>query len=137
MENPQANNWLYDLIFQKVAKDWRTGGLSRRKKTWQYVLVEEYVTDANPTRPFRPIRAWIHDQNGLHEITLDDHAMRKRDVIDQALYPFLLFSFRVDPERGLVIMRESSDRGAGVGREFQVQGTGKDAVLKASANWYF
>ncbi|MDJ0841945.1 MAG: hypothetical protein QNK37_35910 [Acidobacteriota bacterium] len=129
------DDWRYKAIFRKVEDDWKICRLSKGSRNWRYVLVEEYMATGNMVCPYTLVRAWVRNHGGLHEISLTEHARRKRKMIDRLFYPFILFSFRIDPEQGLVMLSESGDRRCGIGAEFRFQGAGETATLKPKANW--
>jgi len=126
-------DWLYDLIFEKVERSWQICELSKRTQRWSYVLVEEYRTEIDGGSVLS--RSWIRDKEGLREITLEEHCVHKRKMFEELLYPFILFSFRADSQRGLLLLNEAGDQTCGFGAVYRIEGYGEEASLEPETNW--
>ncbi len=126
-------DWLYELIFEKVERNWKICELSKRTQRWSYVLAEEYRT--TNTGESVVTRAWIRDVDGLREISLEEHFSHKRIMFREILYPFILFSFRVDSRHGRFLLNEAGDQSCGFGAAYRIEGMGEEASLEPETNW--
>jgi hypothetical protein len=120
------SDWLYDLIFLEAERLWKW--CTPDKDHWQYVLIEELPNEMTGHPIGDPVRSWIRDKNGLREIPLNEHKNLVKKI-QERIFPFILMSFYIFPDRQHVIVGHQEANTSGSGSQYAVQGSGRDAKL--------
>ena len=74
-------------------------------------------------------RAWVRDAKGLREIGLGEYRKHKRRIRGR-IYPFVLMSFHILPDRQRVVLGHRQASTAGRGTRYLVIGEGDKARLE-------
>jgi hypothetical protein len=94
-------DWLYAMIFREVDKNWdeiRQPPSRPNAITWSYILVEEWSSAEGPECKGTLQKVWIRNEDGLHEITGEEHAEHKRKI-QSSIFPFVTMSFHIHSDR--------------------------------------
>jgi hypothetical protein len=122
------SDWLYQLVFREVEDAWKWCRRVPNSKAWQYVLVEEWSAARDSMCSGRLVRAWVRDSDGLREISLEEHKQHKRKIHSR-IYPFVIVSFHIRPDRRKVVLGRREANTAGRGCGYLVEGEGETARL--------
>ena len=128
--SPWHDDWLYTLLFQWIEQVWEECSRRGDRDIWQYVVVGEWsAADAAMCRG-AVVRAWVRDARGLREITPAEYARHNRRIRGDKIYPFVLVSFHIHPDRQRVVLGERRASRGGWGCRGMVRGEGAGAVLE-------
>src|SRR5262249_41675065 len=92
-------DWLYSLILQKADTAWEWCQSVPGRDVWKYVVVEEYSSADDSMCQGDVVRAWVRDEDGLRQISLEEHAEHQGKLDGKDIYPFVLVHFHVHPDR--------------------------------------
>jgi len=124
------DDWLYALVFRRVEQNWESCSRVRDRDVWQYVLVGEWSTADKVMCRGEVVRAWVRDEDGLREVTPDEYGRHKRRIRGR-IYPFVLVSFHIHPDRQRVVFGVRQASTAGIGGQYLVRGEGETGELEA------
>jgi hypothetical protein len=68
------SDWLYSLVFKELENHWSMPIKPTAPDDISYVLFEEWSADDGGDCTGVVIRAWVRDENGVNEITLQEHS---------------------------------------------------------------
>lgn len=79
------DDWLYELVLRDAQETWtrrereiQRFGDAEECRYWKYVMVEEYGDSEDSSCRGDILRAWVVNDSGLSEISLNEHRLHRK-----------------------------------------------------------
>ena len=123
------SDWLYRLIFQEAEDNWEMCERNKNSDYWQYVLIEEWSSADGAHCRGELLQLWLRDAQGLRQIPLESRKEHQRKIKSR-IFPFILISFHIHPDRTRVVFCHREANTSGMGRRYMVIGDHDNATLE-------